>query len=1257
MNHQEIINEISKQKSEYNYQSQAEDLANSLETISDDIYSESERFIYELIQNADDASHFNQKDLEITIDFTEEFAIISHNGVEFSKEDIMAISSVGKSQKSEKPNQTGYKGIGFKSVFGKSDSVYVYSNNFCFCYDRNHWSSHEHKMPWQIIPLWREIPQELRDTNFGKLPVSTAIRFNPKKGFSRQILTQTLVNLFSNSQIMLFLRNVMVINVGNDFTIRKTKTLIAAKQLSGNESFVLSSVSLSTNTNTTNWVVGDFIGIEIDDSTRNALRQDEKAPKRLKETQFTNISFAGMIKDNGELVELKENSLIFTYLPTKINKGFPFLINADFLTNAPREGFHEDRIWNIWLFEMVAYKSFEWLRELAQTEHKYQMPRIIPDKFNSEKPMEKSFNLGFNNAVKDIEFIPNENDRLLKACETLINKTDIDEVIKSEILTDYYNSSNKTFFSNESLANKKIKSISNLTKIGVKTFEVRELNGLFNSEIFQERFDIKQNFTLIKFLYEKSNSEKKSEFWRELIPDLKFIFNESEVLCSPNTPIYFPIADFESELSHSFDFIHNDVLEEVNKNAKIKDWFIEIGICEPLPKSIIKNTIGKHISALTEENSIETVRYLFKNKEQIEDYSTFGNMMILTTKGALKSAKGCYLSNFYNPELAIEDQLSDDLFVSSEYVEIGESIKEWNLFFTKLGVLENFIWVTNRPNFYDKSRYDYLYFRLKTGFPNGVYPNLIDQYEVYLIAFVEKCIDDHKFSKFYWNVLFKAGLPNRVGLDKGHCWYFKWASLNIVPYFDWLIQNVALFPTKKGTCDKSSSIIINRSDFKKIGGSTLPVLDLDIELPKDIENDTSIYNFRKSIELPEYLEVLEAISCQYDQDNANIAETTDRIGLIYHALLNFSRSHEREVLESWGKGNKLLSTYNEFIECNKLHYLDIEGFKTPQEVKGFVKIPNAVKHSNGLVEFLMLLGVKIINQNSLNTKSENAIIETELRMRLLSRVSLIALVVSVKENRLYSNVVEELLSVVARSNFFKSQKIYLDCTVDGNQVFTIERTALAEANQFSYIGNWYSPITLYDLTSELCKFFSINDISKELNVLLLISFEEGLKWLESQNYDISIVPLPVVETEQVYAGDFRTEAQKAYSDTIGEITEKFVFDTLIKAYKTKYSLENVQVNNPSTFKTHSVEITWHRAAGNRYSNRDITVIENGFEKYFEVKSTVEKESVDNVLFWSFNEWSLMKESKNRYFMARVFNGSNPQEVTFVKMDVTQTDEF
>jgi len=1042
MNEQNIINEISKQKSDYKHTSQAEDLANSLDTISDDIYSESERFVYELIQNADDASKDRQSDLEIRIEFTQNFVVISHNGRGFDEKDINAISSVGKSQKSENPNQTGYKGIGFKSVFGKSDCVYINSNGFCFRYDKNYWLQHTHKMPWQIIPIWsgRNIPSELQRTKFGQYPVSTAIQFNKEKGFVGAELKKTLINLFSNSQIMLFLRNVSSIKIDHSFSIKRKKTSLRTRTFSLTGKFLLNVVSLITNNEQTDWILGDFIGMSLDNSIKTALKQDEKAPKRLKEAKFTNISFAGRLNSKGELIEMKENSLVFTYLPTKINKKFPFLVNADFLTNAPREGFHEDRIWNIWLFEQVGYKSIEWLQELASTSYKYQICNVIADRFSSDKPMEKAFNEGYDKALKKIAFIPNINDKLLLVADALIEKTDIDEVIKPNVLVSYYNAIHKTSFRTESIVNKKMKSLSDLTKLGVKAFEVKDLEDFFASNELRKTLKVEDNFDVIKFFHKKSDS------WKDYIPKITFIANEQGNLFAPNN-IYFPIKNFGTELKLNLDFVHSKVLEKIDKNLEIKEWLREIGVVEPTPKNIIENTISQNLNGLTDtkEKSIEIVRYLFENQKQIDDFSKFGTIQLITTKGNLKRADNCYLANYYKPELAIETLLPDeDFFVSSEYVQKNDNIKEWNLFFTQIGVIENFkiyeapyTQIYNLTGIFKREYFDFVLAwsaqqianEWNFGFHN--YCSRIRK-----ISFLENSIASNAFSKFFWTKSIENKL---IDLDflLEKALHYKWHTYTPINYFEWFLSNYDCFPSAKGELLKSNQLIINRPNFKKIAGNSLPILDLDIELPQEIENDTKIFNFRKTIELEEYLKVLTDISEVGKLESGNVSETTERIGLIYQALLGFTRTHEKETIKQWAETNKLLSTNNEFVDCNKLHFLDIEHFDLPAEVKGFIKIPYEVKNQSGLSDLFKLLGVKIINHKSLDTKKENATSDSDLQLRLANQMPLIALVVATKENKDYIKTLKDLQTAVSKSNFFKAEKLYLDCTVEKKQIFTV----------------------------------------------------------------------------------------------------------------------------------------------------------------------------------------------------------------------------
>ncbi|MBK8194082.1 MAG: hypothetical protein IPK76_13045, partial [Lewinellaceae bacterium] len=47
----------------------------------------------------------------------------------------------------------GYKGIGFKSVFNLAKRVWIWSQDYRFRFDQEHWQD---RLPWQFMPVWSE---------------------------------------------------------------------------------------------------------------------------------------------------------------------------------------------------------------------------------------------------------------------------------------------------------------------------------------------------------------------------------------------------------------------------------------------------------------------------------------------------------------------------------------------------------------------------------------------------------------------------------------------------------------------------------------------------------------------------------------------------------------------------------------------------------------------------------------------------------------------------------------------------------------------------------------------------------------------------------------------------------------------------------------------------------------------------------------------------------------------------------------------
>lgn len=100
---------------------------------------DSERYINELLQNADDCKYAVgvEPTFKLTISEDNTKIITSYNEIGFTHQNVRAITSIGESTKkqllsSDGKIEIGEKGIGFKSVFAVASKVYIHSGNFRF---------------------------------------------------------------------------------------------------------------------------------------------------------------------------------------------------------------------------------------------------------------------------------------------------------------------------------------------------------------------------------------------------------------------------------------------------------------------------------------------------------------------------------------------------------------------------------------------------------------------------------------------------------------------------------------------------------------------------------------------------------------------------------------------------------------------------------------------------------------------------------------------------------------------------------------------------------------------------------------------------------------------------------------------------------------------------------------------------------------------------------------------------------------------
>ena len=344
---------------DYKYPEQAINQAESLKSLSSDLYTDNIRFIYELIQNADDAQaiHVNL----VIVD--QKYLIVAHDGKRFDERDLQGLCGVNDGTKKKDLDKTGYKGLGFKAVFGKSDQVMIYSDGEYFRFDSSYripwnqqWGTQDQATweqindrkfiyPWQINPIWtntNQIPflvKQFLNRTDEHVSVASIILCNQFEEIGLAIN-----QLKEQPSMFLFLRNISQIRFNK---LQSTDTIFIDRRFNnGVKEIHLNGRVISV------WLI-KRCELDVQDQLREKLSKDSKAPEKLRLIKKTEIFFAakyrsatldeyGKAANTGGIEKLREaESMLFSYLPTKIlDYKFPVLINASFLTSANREQIH-----------------------------------------------------------------------------------------------------------------------------------------------------------------------------------------------------------------------------------------------------------------------------------------------------------------------------------------------------------------------------------------------------------------------------------------------------------------------------------------------------------------------------------------------------------------------------------------------------------------------------------------------------------------------------------------------------------------------------------------------------------------------------------------------------------------------------------------------------------------------------------------------------------------------------------------------------
>lgn len=543
--------------------------------LSSGIYTEEERFIFELLQNAVDSyDEMTNETLTIKIMIEGNYLVFMHNGATFSQRDIEGICDIGNGNKAKDTKKIGYKGIGFKSVFMRSTCVTIKTGEYCFMFDKQYWEGFWERnwkkeygiksdekvylMPWQIIPIEANVPISLDTSGYN---VITYIKITNTSSLEKKI-----IKLLSNSQFLLFLRckNIQMTFVSNN-------DILANVNKKCNDNIVILS---SNGKEDSRWLTYTNPEVEVPKEFYSDIKADINTPQKLKDAKTFDLSFAIQIDNNSKIKSLdKEDAVIYTYLPTSFkfgNEGFPFLVNANFITDAGRQQLHKDSEWNKLIFSKIPSEYLNWMKEISSTYSNYY--EVLPKKsYGSNNALEETFASEMVKAINDIAFIPRASDAKSKvlASFAVMDKMEISEAISEKLLTSHINRTYNKNFSEIDFINPVWKGFKLLEDYGVFIFDKQKLKALFEDEKAFDNIDPCLDVKLIDFLFEyylQNRSEQEELI--TVLQDTRFLLDEEGNLSGPHY-LFFPSQYKEhNELAEDAVFLHDAVNEHLEKNKQ-----------------------------------------------------------------------------------------------------------------------------------------------------------------------------------------------------------------------------------------------------------------------------------------------------------------------------------------------------------------------------------------------------------------------------------------------------------------------------------------------------------------------------------------------------------------------------------------------------------------------------------------------------------------------------------------------------------------
>lgn len=317
-------------------------------------YSDSNHFVYELIQNAEDT-----KATRVVFEYHEDKIVFYHDGKPFNEADVIGVSSMLETTKADDAQTIGKFGMGFKSVFKYTCEPQIYSDDEAFRIKNyllpeeieNGWDYKE-QMHSGICYRLNGGEQFVPFQNSEHLTkVVLPFQKREKTGEIHKINGSDIILKLKElePEILLFLANIKCL-FWVDATKNKYEKFTLMEQVDKN----LKICQLKGNASNSTKRYSDLYYY--------------KYVKRIEHSKMINaeVSLAFLTNAQQKSIQKMENTDIWVYFPTKDRTGLPCLLHGSFETAVSREKLMRPSEFNTALLKAAVELFAEAILDLKQ---------------------------------------------------------------------------------------------------------------------------------------------------------------------------------------------------------------------------------------------------------------------------------------------------------------------------------------------------------------------------------------------------------------------------------------------------------------------------------------------------------------------------------------------------------------------------------------------------------------------------------------------------------------------------------------------------------------------------------------------------------------------------------------------------------------------------------------------------------------------------------------------------------------------------